>query len=190
MKWLTTARTKRGFTIIELLVTVAILAILASIAVPSYQRSIFRARQAEAIIILGNLKVNQWSYFGSYDCFASTEQHPVGTPGVLPLPWMSVAGIFLTPCDGAPRTLKEVGLEPDISQSYYQYQCAAQVPMGAAVSNEFTCSGRADLDGDSMLQEYLFCTDQARTGTGLASPQTGAACTFPYDVFRVSIGSY
>jgi len=46
------ARKKSGFTAIELLVTIAIVAILASIAVPSYQRLIERNRLKEAVQIV------------------------------------------------------------------------------------------------------------------------------------------
>lgn len=38
---------KRGFTLIELVITIAIVAILAAIAIPSYQNSMFRARRAD-----------------------------------------------------------------------------------------------------------------------------------------------
>ncbi len=183
---------RRGFTIIELMIGVAIISVLAAIAIPSYRRSVFRARQAEAVVVLGNLKVNQWSYFGTFDCFANTEQHPTGTPGITPLPWTSVATAFMDPCDPlGVRTLASLGLEPSIRRSYFQYQCGARVPMTSGVSHEFTCSAQADLDGDANFQEILFCTDQARSGFGLASPQgMMAACTFPYDVFRVSLGNY
>jgi len=39
---------KNGFTLIELMITVAIIGILASIAYPSYQESIYKSRRADA----------------------------------------------------------------------------------------------------------------------------------------------
>lgn len=43
---------KRGFTLIELMITVAIVGILAAIAYPSYQQYVLRASRAEAKAIL------------------------------------------------------------------------------------------------------------------------------------------
>ena len=47
---------RRGFTLVELMITVVIVALLAAVAVPLYQRSVERARSAEAIAALGMIK--------------------------------------------------------------------------------------------------------------------------------------
>jgi type IV pilus assembly protein PilA len=46
----------KGFTLIELIITVAIVGILASIAIPSYQNFVARAQTAEALGLLSGLK--------------------------------------------------------------------------------------------------------------------------------------
>lgn len=53
----------QGFTLIELMITVAIVAILASIAVPSYTAYIKRARITEAVSGLAGMGANMERYF-------------------------------------------------------------------------------------------------------------------------------
>ena len=47
---------QKGFTLIELMIVVAIIGILAAIAIPAYQNYIARAQATEAINLLGGLK--------------------------------------------------------------------------------------------------------------------------------------
>ena len=47
---------KRAFTLIELLVVVLIIGILSAIALPQYQKAVEKARAAEAVVLLNNLR--------------------------------------------------------------------------------------------------------------------------------------
>lgn len=54
MKQINTKTTAKAFTIIELLITVAIMGILATIAYPSYINSLQKGRRSDALSALGN----------------------------------------------------------------------------------------------------------------------------------------
>ena len=59
-----------GFTLIELMIVVAIVAFLASIALPSYRNFVVRSNRAEAVADLSELASwleRQYTIFGSYD---------------------------------------------------------------------------------------------------------------------------
>ncbi len=61
---------KAGFTLIELMIVVAIIGILASLAIPDFMKMVGKAKQSEARTNLGAIYVCQLVYFGSNDTFA------------------------------------------------------------------------------------------------------------------------
>ena len=55
-------KNKKGFTLIELMATVAIIGVLAAIAIPNYMKYQLKARQAEAKILLGSAFLAEKAY--------------------------------------------------------------------------------------------------------------------------------
>jgi type IV pilus assembly protein PilA len=76
-------RSKKGFTLIELMIVVAIIGILAAIAIPNFLKFQAKSKMSEAKTNLGAIYTGQLSYFGeqnSYGNFAAINWSPSGTP--------------------------------------------------------------------------------------------------------------
>ncbi len=60
-----------GFTLVELLVTVAIVAILSAIALPSYKQFVYRGNRADATTALLNLQMAQEKWRANHTTYAT-----------------------------------------------------------------------------------------------------------------------
>ena len=65
-------RQERGFTLIELVVVLAILGILIALAVPRYLGARKKAYKAEADNVLQEAKTLEWAYYQQYNLFDTT----------------------------------------------------------------------------------------------------------------------
>jgi len=62
---------KKGFTLLELIIVVIILGVLVAIAVPTFTSSRLKIETAEALSILGSLRVSQIRYYAQNGAYAT-----------------------------------------------------------------------------------------------------------------------
>ncbi|MCQ4225408.1 pilin [Stutzerimonas stutzeri] len=75
---------QKGFTLIELMIVVAIIGILAAIAIPQYQNYVGRANFASGLSTLSALKTNIESYIMEEGSFPATTNLDAATLGMEP----------------------------------------------------------------------------------------------------------
>jgi len=121
-------RNKKGFTLIELMIVVAIIGILAAIAIPNFLKFQAKSKQSEAKTNLKAIFTAETSYFGEENTFGNlsvVNYIPVGTPSKM---------IYAFSVNGgeAPPTV------------------GAAVPAGA----DWTNRGLTDADGDLKFESF------------------------------------
>ena len=88
-------RTQQGFTLIELMITVAIIAILSAIAIPAYSEYVMRARITEATNALSDQRLKMERYFQDHRRY-DDPTGPACTPNTVAPPPAATAHFLYT----------------------------------------------------------------------------------------------
>lgn len=129
----------QGFTLIELMIVVAIIGTLAALSIPLYARHQMKTKSAEVRVNLAALHVAQQSLFAENGAFVAANPEPAAVPGTRAVPF---------DFDGSDFDL--VGWSPE-GQVYFSYAVAI-----TADATGFTADAAADLDVDTVLQTWGF----------------------------------
>lgn len=145
----------KGFSLVELMIVVAIMAILAAIAIPSFMRFSMKAKTSEATGNLAAIRVAEESYRAENDVYFACGASPVGQGNdATPDTWVDAGG-FGT-----------IGFAPD-GQVRYMYTVTINLPANAP---SFSATAVSDLDEDGGLATFTVDTTVATFPKAILAP--------------------
>lgn len=169
----------RGFTLVEMMTTVVIAGVLATIAVTSYGKYVRRAVQTEAIAMLGEIRAKQEAYLAEAGTYLSTAADETTVTPAMAGYTLRAWGNHATP---TPDAWGMLGVNPPRQQLYCGYVAMAGVFLAGPPNSFGTPAGGTDgaevmnlipRDADGNIPSPWF---YARACCDIAAPYITGTC--------------
>ena len=158
-------KSNKGFTLIELMIVVAIIGILAAIAIPNFMRFQLKAKSSEGKVNIAAIRTAQESYLAEFGSYVPAPISPGEVPGAAKAPYENGAGEGLG--------FEQLGWSPE-GRVFFQYAVQAVPVTGVA----YTISAAADIDGAGALQYWGYVKSAPDVDGGPGSlPGVHGACS-------------
>ncbi len=136
------SKRSKGFTLIELMIVVAIIGILAAIAIPNFLSFQLKSKTAEGKTNLAAIRTAEESYYAELGSYVSANASPDAALGPAKRTYSDAV---------ASMGFAELGWAPE-GQVYFNYGVAT-------ATAAFTASAGGDLDGDATPQQWGYSTN-------------------------------
>ena len=130
---------EKGFTLIELMIVVAIIGILAAIAIPNFLRFQLKSKTSEAKVNLAAIRTAEESYLAEFGTYVNAAATPAASPG-------STKAVFT---GGGLTSFDTLGWAPE-GAVFFQYGIAVDGTNVLA----YTADAQGDIDGDMAAQVW------------------------------------
>jgi type IV pilus assembly protein PilA len=183
------SRENAGFTLIELMMVVALVGVLAAIAIPNFLSYQARSRRSEAYVNLVSIARAQKALFAAKDKFHDSESSwpdpdPYGGLGVGKMTWDA----------DSEDHFAELGWHPE-GNVFYSYEANTPIPTGVPKNCScelcFTATAYGDVDGDGLVSAVMYVHPQDGGGVcaalfeGFGTPTRLGSNTPIYDEVAV-----
>ncbi len=141
-------RRKSGFTLVELMIVVAMIGLLSALAIPSFSRYQNRARRSESHTNLASLAKAQKSYYAEYGIFIGAQMVPSTATGKNPGPERrdsSTVG----------PAFSQVGWYPE-GNIFFDYDTNTGGFSSCNCKTCFTSTAYGDVDGDGAISLIMY----------------------------------